>query len=69
MQSDLGKLTEDWNRIQSIVLYGAGTVSRICENLFKNVDIAISCVIDQDPEKQGKTWNGIPILSFFDAKR
>lgn len=69
MQSDLGKLTEDWNRIQSIVLYGAGTVSRICENLFKNVDIAISCVIDQDPEKQGKTWNGIPILSFFDAKK
>ena len=37
MQSDMGKLTEDWNDIKSIVLYGAGTVSRICEKLFEKV--------------------------------
>ena len=60
MQSDMGKLTEDWNDIKSIVLYGAGTVSRICEKLFEKVDINIACVIDQDINKQGKEWNGIP---------
>lgn len=68
MQSDMGKLTEDWNNIKSIVLYGAGTVSRICEKLFEKVDINIACVIDQDVNKQGKEWNGIPISSFEDAK-
>lgn len=68
MQSDMGKLTEDWNDIKSIVLYGAGTVSRICEKLFEKVDINIACVIDQDINKQGKEWNGIPIRSFEDAR-
>lgn len=68
MQSDFGKLTSDWNSIQSIVLYGAGTVSRICNNLFQNVQIDISYVIDQDPQKQGKLWNGIKISSYEDIR-
>jgi len=68
MRSDLGKLTADWNEIDTIVLYGAGTVSRICENLFRKVQINIECVIDQDRNKQGKLWSGVPILSYDDAK-
>lgn len=67
MQSDFGKLTEDWNEIDEIVLYGAGTVSKICQNLFEQVDIGISYVIDQDKQKQGQKWNGIPIVSFKEA--
>jgi len=67
MQSDFGKLTEDWNKIEDIVLYGAGTVSKICQNLFEQVDIGISCVIDRDKQKQGQEWNGTPIVSFEEA--
>lgn len=69
MQSDLGKLTKDWSSIKNIVIYGAGTVSKICEKLFDNVDIHITCVIDRDKEKQGKEWNGIPIISFENAQK
>lgn len=68
MQSDLGKLTKDWNEVNSIVIYGAGTVSKICEKLFDNVNIKIDCVIDQDEKKQGKDWNGIPIVSYESAE-
>ena len=68
VQSDMGKLTADWNDIDTVVLYGAGTVSRICEKLFEKVEIKIECVIDQDINKQGKEWNGVPILSYEDAK-
>ncbi len=68
MITDLGRLTEDWSKVESIVLYGAGTVSKICENLFSKIDIKIECVIDRDPEKQGKEWNGITIVSFESIK-
>ena len=68
MRTDIGKLTEDWYHIDSIVLYGAGTVSRICENLFNKVDIDIKYVIDGDTKKQGQFWNGIPIVSFESIK-
>ncbi len=64
MRTDLGRLSEDWKNINSIVVYGAGTVSRICENLFQKVQINISHVIDQDTSKQGKEWNGVKISSF-----
>lgn len=68
MQSDLGKLTEDWKGIQSIVLYGAGIVGGICQTLFERVDLEIPFVIDRDESKQGTTWRGIPIISYEDAK-
>lgn len=68
MQSDFGKLTEDWNNLKDIVIYGAGTVSKICENLFDNVNVNIVCIIDQDTKKQGGKWNGKPIVSFEDAR-
>ncbi|MDE7019190.1 MAG: hypothetical protein K2P65_16740, partial [Lachnospiraceae bacterium] len=68
MQSDLGKLTEDWKEIQSIVLYGAGIVGGICKTLFERVDLKIPFVIDRDKKKQGTTWRGIPIVSYENAQ-
>ena len=55
MNKNLERLSEEWKEIDSIILYGAGIVSKICQNLFKKVDIKISFVIDRDETKQGKT--------------
>lgn len=68
MRSDLGKLTADWNQIESVVLYGAGIVGGICKTLFERVDLKIPFVIDRDKNKQGKTWRGIPIISYEEAE-
>jgi hypothetical protein len=68
MQSDFGKLTEDWRGIDTIVLYGAGIVGGICKSLFERLDIKIPFVIDQDKDKQGKTWLGLPIISYNEAQ-
>lgn len=68
MRSDLGKLTEDWNDIQNVVLYGAGIVGGICKTLFERVDLDIPFVIDRDPKKQGTRWMGVPIISYEDAR-
>lgn len=68
MQSDLGKLSEDWNGIQSVVLYGAGIVGRICQTLFERVDLDIPFVIDQNKTKQGNLWRESPIISYEEAE-
>lgn len=69
MQSDLGKLTNDWKGINSIILYGAGIVGGICQTLFERVDLEIPFVIDRDANKQATTWRGIPIVSYEEAKQ
>ena len=68
MRSDLGKLSEDWKSIDTIVPYGAGIVGRICQTLFERVDLHIPFVIDQDVNKQSKTWMCAPIISFDQAR-
>lgn len=68
MRSDLGKLTEDWNDIRSVVLYGAGIVGGICKTLFERVDLDIPFVIDRDKKKQGTKWKGVPIISYEEAE-
>lgn len=68
MRSDLGKLSEDWNGIQSIVLYGAGIVGGICKTLFERVDLEIPFVIDRDRKKQGTEWSGIPVIPYEEAE-
>lgn len=68
MQTDIGKLTSDWNDIDGIVLYGVGTVAKICEKLFDKVDIKITNVIDQDISKQNKLWNGVVVKSFEESR-
>lgn len=61
---NLSKLSEDWNEINSIILFGAGTVSRICMHLFEKVNIKISYVVDSDKSKQGSYWNEYPVVSY-----
>ncbi len=68
MQTDLGKLTEDWKSIKNVVVYGAGIVGRICQTLFQQVDLEIPFVIDRDTKKQGQQWMNAPIISFEEAK-
>lgn len=68
MQTDLGKLSADWEHIQSVVLYGAGIVGGICKSLFERLDLDIPFVIDQDINKQGIQWLGAPIISYEKAK-
>lgn len=67
MRSDLGKLTADWDDLQSVVLYGAGIVGRICQTLFERVELDIPFVIDQDKKKQGSLWMGIPVIPYEEA--
>ena len=62
------KLTNDWNDMDKIVLYGVGSVINMCVELFKRVDATICFIIDGDTSKQGTEWNGIPIISFEEAK-
>ncbi|MDE6567434.1 MAG: hypothetical protein K2K70_06855, partial [Lachnospiraceae bacterium] len=69
MSGNLDRLSEDWKSIDSIILYGAGIVSKICQHLFEKVDVKVLLVIDGDENKQGKDWNGIPIVSFEDARK
>lgn len=68
MQANLYRLSEEWKEIDTIILYGAGIVFKICQNLFEKVNIKISFIIDRDVNKQGTSWNGIPIISYEDAK-
>lgn len=68
MKTDIGRLTADWEGIQSVVLYGAGIVGRICMKLFERIDLKIPFVIDQDKRKQGSLWRDAPIISYEDAK-
>ncbi|MBR1634296.1 MAG: radical SAM protein [Lachnospiraceae bacterium] len=66
--TDLGKLTEDWKGIESIVPHGAGIVGRICRALFKKADLEIPFVIDRDENKHGTAWMGAPVIPFEQAK-
>lgn len=69
MRTDLGKMTEDWKEIDSVVLYGAGIVGKICKTLFERIDLRIPFVIDKAEKKQGTYWDkNIPIISYEDAK-
>lgn len=68
MESNLNKLSDDWKEASSIILYGAGIVAKICKNLFEKVEVSIPFIIDADVKKQGMKWNGIPILSYEEAK-
>lgn len=68
LKSDIGRLSDDWKKIDSIALYGAGIVGKICKSLFDKIDIDIAFVIDQDETKQKEKWNDTaPIISFDDA--
>lgn len=64
MQSDLGKLTDDWNGIDTIGLYGIGLVAdRFIDKLVK--DFHIPYIIDR--KKAGKEYKSIPIIKLEEA--
>ena len=49
--------------VKSLVIYGAGEVSSIIIETIRNshIDLDIPCIIDDDFNKQGKTFNGIKV--------
>lgn len=68
MNNNLNKLSEDWNKIDSVILYGAGINATVIRNVFDKTELSITYVIDRDKKKQGTMWNGIPIVDFEDVK-
>lgn len=61
------KLSDDWGEIEEIIVYGFGwEASRCIDKLIK--DFSIPFIIDNDPEKKGKFYDGIPIYSWNEAK-
>lgn len=57
-------LTDDWKDIDRVVLYGAGNVYELCENLFKTFNIKVNYIIDKDEEKQKNSFYGVPVYPY-----
>lgn len=68
MEGNLRKLSDDWSHIDSIVLYGAGINAEVIKNVFTKLDMDIPYVIDGNTDKQGKLWNGIPVVAYEDVE-
>jgi len=63
----LNKLSQDWNDIEKIVVYGYGKVAqRNIGKLYK--DFKIISIIDNNPALKGQTYEEIPIKSFSEEK-
>ena len=63
----LDRLSEDWNNLEEIIVYGYGRVSvRNIGKLWK--DFKIKYIIDNDPKLQGENYKGIPVRSFEEMK-
>lgn len=61
----MNKLTNEWLKIEKIILYGWGNVGKKCFSKF-NEDFTIISIIDNDPNKQGY-FHGIPIKNAEDS--
>lgn len=63
----LDRLSEDWNSLEEIIVYGYGRVAaRNIGKLWK--DFKITGIIDNNPKLQGENYRGIPIQTFEQAK-
>lgn len=63
----LNRLSEDWNDLKEIIVYGYGRVAaRNIGKLWK--DFHIKCIIDNNPKLQGEEYKGILIQSFEQAR-
>lgn len=64
----LNKLSEDWNGITEIVLYGFG---RECRRFIDKLilDFKIPFIIDNDPAKKNTKYKGIPIIAWEEAEK
>lgn len=67
MQEQWGKLSEDWTDISEIIIYCFGLVAEV---VFDRIcaDVNVRFVIDNNSEKSGTVYEGIPIYSYDDCK-
>lgn len=63
----LSKLSDDWNGIKEIVPYGFGWEAGRCIDKLMN-DFSIPFIVDNNPQKAGIEYRGIPILSWNTVK-
>lgn len=61
-------LTDDWKDIDTVILYGAGVVYELCENLFKTFGIKVKYIVDKDEKKQNSLYYGIPVVGYDKIK-
>lgn len=69
MQKDefLNSLSEDWNNISEIVVFGFGrTAIRNIDKLAQ--DFKITMIVDNDPQIHGKKYQNCKVLSFEEVK-
>lgn len=65
--SVLHKLTEEWNEIKEIVVYGYGRVAQ--RNMSKlSEEFIITTIIDNNEQVQNQNYKGIPIVKLCDIK-
>lgn len=56
------KLSEDWRNIEKVIIFGWGKYGqRLIDSILK--DFEIRAIIDNDSEKNGITYNSIPIVA------
>lgn len=53
---------------QPIIIFGAGLMGELLLELCHSNDVAVSCIVDNNPQKIGQTQNGIPIFLPRDIK-
>lgn len=62
------KLSEDWAEIDSVIVFGCGNVlGEIVDYISK--DIRIECILENNAQKCGKIFHGIPVVHFGDYSR
>ena len=55
--------------MDNIAIFGAGAQGRLAAVISKKDGLNVVCFIDNSPEKQGKRWLGIPIVSLENYSR
>lgn len=62
-----GNLSKDWNDIDEVIFYGFGNMAQIyMDSLCKMINVKM--IIDNNPKLRGITYQGIPILTYQEAK-
>ncbi|MDX9744208.1 MAG: nucleoside-diphosphate sugar epimerase/dehydratase [Arcobacteraceae bacterium] len=55
-------------KTKSLVIYGAGKAGMKLEDEFKNTEYKVKCFVDDDPISQGRSIDGIKVISKFKLK-
>ena len=50
------------NNSDSIILFGAGGHAKVVLEVIRQMGAAVSALYDDDPNLQGKSWHGIPVV-------